>query len=169
VSTDLIYVHPDDPEKVLMGKPFAEMTPEEHKRAILLMRHEIHHRRRKERENPSPRNRMRGKYEYRGEWYYGRALLSCVMAGREIPKEITADCFRMPWNKIIFEALLSMQNVSAGDFQKYGLLVALLSENPRFDQSFRKYLDEIFTMIGPVGNAHYYAQRLLMLKAGIDI
>ena len=166
MSTELIIVHPDNPEKQLMSKPFAEMTPEEHKQALLLWKSEIHHQKRKEKENP---NRMAGKAEWHGEWHHGRAFLSCIMAGRKIPKEITADCFRMPWNRIIFEALLSMQNIDAGDFQKYDLLVALFSQNPRFDQSFRKYLDEIFNLIGPVGRVEYYAQKLLMLKAGLDV
>jgi hypothetical protein len=166
VSTDLIYIHPAGPDEHLLNKPVAELTADEWKTVKLLAMQDIHHKRRR---GELPHNRMVGDAEYRGEWYCGRAFLSCIMAGHKIPKEITADCFRMPWNKIIFEALLSIQNINAGDFQKYDILVALLSQNPHFDHSFRKYLEEIFNMIGAAGNVNYYAQQLLILRAGMGV
>ena len=166
MSTDLIYIHPADPDEHLLNKPVAKLTADEWKAVKLLAMQDIHHKRSK---RGPPRNRMVGHAEYSGEWYYGRAFLSCIMAGRKIPKEITADCFRMPWNRIIFEALLSIQNINTDDFQKYDILVALLSQNPRFDHSFRKYLEEIFNMIGAAGNVNYYAQQLLILRAGLGV
>ena len=140
--------------------PFTELTADDAR--FLFNKIKKENKNRKDRYDPR---------QFRGAGYWERGFLSCVMAGAKIPDVITPDHFRMPWNKIIFEALrlIRLDPAKTGMFEKYDLLVAFLSQNPHFDQNFKDYVTGIRDMVGVPSAVYAFAERLLMLKAGIDV
>jgi hypothetical protein len=104
--------------------------------------------------------------EFMGPWYWERGFLSCVIAGAEIPKEITPGHFKMPFNRKIFEALQAIPP-SDPPRSRYGLVVALLSRDTPLDPYFEDYLENVEGMIGVPGAAHAFAAKLIELKAGV--
>jgi hypothetical protein len=110
--------------------------------------------------------------EFNGAWYWERGFLSCAIAGAKMPEEITVDCFKLPWNRIIFEALhliRSNTSIAAGTEAEYSLLTAYLSLNDCFDQSFKDYLTEIRNMIGIPSAVYAFAVKIIELNAGVSV
>jgi len=108
---------------------------------------------------------------FQGAHYWERGFLSCVMAGADIPDAVTPECFRMPFNRVIFEALCSIKHkpdsVLCG---KYDLLVSLLKATGKLDSAGGEaYALEIRDMIGVPGAVYAFAVKIIELKAGVAV
>ena len=150
-----------------LNKPFSELSRSDASYVLNTIRGEIKQINKKVKTVYDPR-------QFRGAWYWERGFLSCVMAGAKIPEAITADCFRMHWNRIIFEGLYSLRKAGLpkiGWFEEYSLLTALLSHtlSDRFDQSFKDYILEIRDMIGVPGAVYPFAVKVLELCLGAAV
>jgi len=109
--------------------------------------------------------------QFQGAYYWERGFLSCVIAGAEIPDTIKLEHFRMPFNRVIFQALRVIKcGPGHGLFVKYNLLVSLLKATGNFEKAGGEtYLVEIRDMIGVPSAAYAFAVKLVELKAGVKV
>jgi hypothetical protein len=84
--------------------------------------------------------------EFQGRRYWERGFLSCLIAGAKIPPQITPDLFRVPRNRVIFQAFLELEKLDIGGIEE---LAVFLRESGRLEAAGGEtYLREIETMIG---------------------
>jgi hypothetical protein len=105
--------------------------------------------------------------EFCGAAYYERGFLSCVIAGAKMPASITADCFRIPWNRAIFEALrildgLGMSGASA-------LTVYLRESGNLGSAGGEEYIQRVAAMVGIRSAEPYFRKQLLRLRLGAPL
>jgi hypothetical protein len=102
--------------------------------------------------------------EFQGHHYWERGFLSCVIAGAAIPDGVTEDCFRVPWNRVIFQALRDLERLDVTGIE--ALTVFLRETGWLDDASKEDYLSGIESMIGMPSAVSGFALGLLRLNMG---
>jgi hypothetical protein len=105
--------------------------------------------------------------EFQGRRYWERGFLSCVIAGARIPSRITPDFFRVPRNRVIFEALRELEKLGMAGIE--GLTVFLRETGGLEAAGGEIYLQEIETTIGIPSAIRGFAVGILRLNLGARI
>jgi hypothetical protein len=105
--------------------------------------------------------------EFRGRRYWERGFLSCAIAGAQIPSRITLDLFKVPRNRVIFQALRELERLNLAGL---GALTVFLWETGRIEAAGgEKYLLDVEGMIGVSSAIRGFALGLLRIGLGARI
>jgi hypothetical protein len=105
--------------------------------------------------------------EFQGRHYWERGFLSCVIAGGKIPGEIAGDCFKIPRNRLIFEALRELERLGMAGPKA---LAVLLRETGQLEAAGGEdYVRDIESMIGVPSAIRGFALGILRLHLGARV